>query len=323
MNETKKTRTRQADTAPPNAASAASEIVKRNSKRNSKRNAKQHELAPLTPGQLARERVKRYLIQRFYTRFHMSLILVTAGLAAMLTNWLLLRIGIHAMWMRYPVAVTMAYAAFLAGIWLWLRYVNFTQEPKQGRSRIDGDEWEIPAIGSGGGGSGSVEIPNVIRGGGGSFDGGGASGAWSEVQPVAAFAEGSSSAAPDTGNSLGAGFKSIGSKFGDFGDLDGEGVVLIVLALVLVFSVAIASGYVIWFAPDILGEALFGATLAGGLAKSSKRFDEEGWAAGVIKKTWMPFAVVLAVAMVVAIYVGVNHPGASTLGGAVSAAVGS
>ena len=60
----------------------------------------------------------------------MSLILVTAGLAAMLTNWFLLRIGIHAMWMRYPVAISFAYAAFLAGIWLWLRYVNFTQNPK-------------------------------------------------------------------------------------------------------------------------------------------------------------------------------------------------
>ena len=32
-----------------------------------------------------REKVKRYLVQRFYTRFHMSLILASGGLAAILT----------------------------------------------------------------------------------------------------------------------------------------------------------------------------------------------------------------------------------------------
>jgi hypothetical protein len=34
----------------------------------------------------SREKVKRYLVQRFYTRFHISLILASNGLAAKLTN---------------------------------------------------------------------------------------------------------------------------------------------------------------------------------------------------------------------------------------------
>jgi hypothetical protein len=55
-----------------------------------------------------REKVKRYLVQRFYTRFHISLILASSGLAAKLTNWVLLHGGVHGMWMRYPIAVPMA-----------------------------------------------------------------------------------------------------------------------------------------------------------------------------------------------------------------------
>ena len=122
-----KTETKQKDVSPPIATQVANEIVKRNAKRKSKKK----EDLPLTPSQIARERVKRYLIPRFYTRFHMSLILVTAGLVAMLTTWFLLRIGIHVMWVRYPVAISFAYVAFLAGIWLWLHYVNFTQTPRK------------------------------------------------------------------------------------------------------------------------------------------------------------------------------------------------
>ena len=51
-------------------------------------------------GKWTREKVKRYLVQRLYTRFHMSLILSSSGLAAMLTSWALLHQGVHAMWVR-------------------------------------------------------------------------------------------------------------------------------------------------------------------------------------------------------------------------------
>ena len=56
-----------------------------------------------------RERVKRYLVQRFYTRFHMTLILTSSALAAMLANWAMLHAGIGAMWARYPIATLCAY----------------------------------------------------------------------------------------------------------------------------------------------------------------------------------------------------------------------
>ena len=264
----------------------------------------------------ARERVKRYLVQRFYTRFHMSLILMSAGFAAMLTNWTLLHWGVTKMWMRYPVAVTFSYLTFLAGVWLWIQYVNFRNDDSRKASVADG--LDIPNIGSGGGGGGgsSIEMPNVLRAGGGSFDGGGAGGSWveGEAVPMQAFA---GNPAPSGGGGL----KEMFSGLGDIGDLDGEAVVIIVLAVLLIFSILIVSGYVIWFAPDILSEAVFGATLAGTLARTAKNNDEAGWVLGVVKKTWWPFAIVFVVAMAFAIYAAIHYPNAVTFGGALQAAI--
>ena len=309
----------------------------------SKSNAKpQPADAPLTPEGRIRERIKKYLIQRFYTRFHMSLILMSAGLAAMLGNWLLLHWGVGKMWLRYPVAMTLSYLTFLAGVWLWIQYVEFRRggssdsdvsddsddgattgtgrkSNAKGGNTLDLDI--IPGGGGGGGGGGSVGMPNILRGGGGGLDGGGAGGAWDEAVPVQALAAKSSPSVPASSGGFGDTFKGIGDKFGDFGDLDGDAVVVIILALVLIGSVLIVSGYIIWFAPDILSEAIFGATLAGSLARTAKRQDNEDWVMGVVKKTWWPFAIVFIASMAFAIYAAINYPAAKTLGEALAAAM--
>ena len=271
---------------------------------------------PLTPGVAARERIKRYLVQRFYTRFHMSLILMSSGFAAMLSNWVLLQAGLNAMWVRYPIAITLAYFTFLAGVWLWLQYIRTTQGETNRQSFIDGTD--LPNVDLLPGGGGSLNADGVV-GGGGSFDGGGASGEWVEANPVQAFASNGPSPSADGGGV----FSDVGKSFGDFVDLDGEAIVLIVLALQLIFSVLLLSGYVIWFAPDILGEAIFGATLAGSLAGAAKRQDADGWVMGVVKKTWWPFAIVFVVAMVFSIYAAAHYPTANTFGSVLRVAAAS
>jgi hypothetical protein len=275
-----------------------------------KRKSKKVVIAPLTRGQLAREHVKRYLVQRFYTRFHMSLILMSAGLAAMLGNWVLLQMGLRAMWLRYPLAITLAYFTFLAGVWLWLQYV----QSARGDSRTgDGaDLLNVDVLPGGGGGSASAE---GFSGAGGGFDGGGAAGEWAEGAPVQALV---APAPPSTGGVSTS--SDFGKSFGDFGDLDGDGAILIVLAIALIAAVLFTSGYVIWFAPDILTEALFGATLAGSLARTAKRQDDEGWVLGVVKKTWWPFAIVMAVGLVFGIYAASHFPGAATVSDALAMA---
>ena len=264
-----------------------------------------------TGGKWTREKVKRYLVQRFYTRFHMSLILASSALAAMLANWLMLHGGVHAMWLRYPLAVSIAYLVFLAGVRLWLQYMGLMRSSDTQSSLVE--NLDVPDISLGGGGA-KVELPEALPRGGGQFGGGGAHGSWTEANPARAFA-----ATSRTGDSPSAG---IGAELGNFADLDGEGLVLLLLALLLIASLFLLSGYVIWFAPDILGEAAIGALLAGGLAKPAKRQDNDGWVAGVVKKTWWPFAIVLVLSLAFAAYAATHYPEAKTFRQAVGTAAG-
>jgi hypothetical protein len=268
-----------------------------------------------------RERVKRYLVQRFYTRFHMSLILASSTLAAMLASAGLLWLGVTAMLVRYPLAVAVAYLTFLAGVGLWIRYLGLGRESAAGRGIVDSAD--LPDVSVGGGSSSPGSAGGLGRGGG-SFDGGGASASWAEGPRPPAMPAGmqtqnlAAAASPDTaadvpsikvGKSGGGG----GSfSLGDFGDLDGEAIVLLALALAAIAAIFVASGYLVWFAPDILTEAAFGALLAGGLARRSGREDAGGWVAGVVRKTWWPFAIVTVVVMAFAGYAQKHYPAAHT-----------
>jgi hypothetical protein len=249
----------------------------------------------------------------------------------MLASWALLHAGVHAMLVRYPVAISVAYLTFLCGVWVWLRYAGIRDESGPGRALLDNaDIPDFPIGGSGGSGGGSV---GSLGKAGGSFDGGGASASWAQgargpvmpanVQAQALAAGSTQDAAGDTPAIASGGGKGAGSgvSLGDFGVLDGDAIALLALALALVAAIFLASGYLIWFAPDILSEAAFGAVLAGGLARRSRREDAGGWVAGVVKKTWWPFAVVLAVAIAFAWYSAQHYPQARTFKEAVSMAL--
>lgn len=254
----------------------------------------------------SRERIKRYLVQRFYTRFHMSLILSSCTLAAMLVNWSLLHQGVHVMWVRYPFAVIAAYATFLAGVWLWLKYVGIGERSKGSVDAVD--LLSFPVDGE------SLPSDINIGVGGGRSGGGGASAAWDAADEGGASSVGATAA--DHGSS------GVFGKIGGFADLDGDGIVLLLIALSLVASIFLLSGYVIWFAPDILGEAVFGVMLSGGLVRQARRHDSDGWVEGVVRKTWWPFAIVFALSMALAIFSATHYPDASTLRQAVLMAIG-
>ena len=114
------------------------------------------------------------------------------------------------------------------------------------------------------------------------------------------------------GGSSAGGLKEAVSNFGGFSDLGGEGAAVIAAALLLIGSVLLLSGYIVWFTPDILGEAVFGATPASGLAHAAKNNHEDGWVMGVVRKTWIPFAIVLVLAMAFAILAAECFPEAVT-----------
>lgn len=85
--------------------------------------------------QRALRRAEAWLLARDLPRLHMLLIIWGTGMAGFLFSFLLLRAGLSAMWLRYPLAVGLAYGVFLVLLRMWLSY----QESRQTGSGSDGD----------------------------------------------------------------------------------------------------------------------------------------------------------------------------------------
>ena len=295
----------------------------------------------------SRDKLKAFVARHYHTRVHMSLILAACGLTAMSTSWTMLHMGIHSMLVRYPIAISLAYGTFLVGVWAWLRATGLTggarpandtpaaaSKAKAGkRSWLDwsgGGSSSGSSGGGGGGGGGS----GGVRGGGGSFDGGGASSSFAATRgpfvaaavPQASAAEQSHAASSGSSTSSSSGSSSSsswGSKAGSslFDGIDGDGIVLLLLAVLLIGTVLVTSGYLIWCAPDVLSEAAFGAGLTGVLARPTANHAADGWVAGVVKKTWWPFALVMVAAIAFAGWSTAHYPEAATFKQAIATAI--
>ena len=269
-----------------------------------------------------RESFQAALERRYSPRMHMSCILAASGLTSMLASWFMLHFGVRWMVVRYPIAIALAYATFLVGVWTWLRVMGFVDNAGARKSSLKGDiasSIDIPSGGgSGGAGGGGSSVGSIFRGGKGTFDGGGASASFAETRAplVATNLQAADTPASDLKS---AGGKAAGSLFDG---LDGDGIVLLVLAVALVAAVFVTSGYLIWCAPDVLTEAAFGAMLTGTLARPTKKETADGWMSGVIRKTWWPFAIVLVVATIFAGYAHTHFPEASTFRQAIALALG-
>src|SRR5829696_1118458 len=66
------------------------------------------------------ERVRRLLLRRALPRVQMSLILAATGAAGFVASFAMLHLGVWRMWVRYPLAVLFAYAAFIVLLRVWL-----------------------------------------------------------------------------------------------------------------------------------------------------------------------------------------------------------
>jgi len=263
----------------------------------------------------ARQRLKAAIQSRYSPRLHMSLMLAASGLSAMLTSAILLGVGVHSMVARYPIAILMAYGVFLVGVWTWLRATGFVDNHghRTGKASDLVPNLDIPG-GRGGswGGGGGGSSPSILRGGGGTFDGGGASASFAEVRaPAIATGLDTRSAGSDVAG------KAAGSLLDG---IDGDGLALLLLAVALVASIFVTSGYLVWCAPDLLAEAAFGALLTGSLARPAKKQTPMAWVGGVVRRTWWPFAIVLVVATLFAGYAAKHYPQASTFRQAIALA---
>ncbi len=275
-----------------------------------------------------RARIGALLRGRFFLRFHVSLILLFTFCAGLVASRLLLGVGLYSLWLRYLLCMLIAYVAFLAAVRIWLGYIRalaFAEvalpaaetdaraATRPGRERgASGDllpNLDLGGFGGGfggGGGGGGAAMP-MVSGGGGDFAGGGASGSF---------------AAPDAGAGLPSGGGSwlpeIKAPDLDLGD--GDGLIVLLLALLALLAVVGSAFWLIWAGPEILIEAAFQAMLAGGLLKSLRATESSGWMGVVVRKTCLPFLAVLIAALLFA-WVGQGaYPGAKTFREVVRAA---
>ena len=121
----------------------------------------------------AKYRFLRKFKERFFLRFHMSLILIGTGLTGLLGTRLLLACGVENVLIRYPLSVVISYLSFFLFVKIWLWYVS----PKHSAT----DSFDVVDIITTPESAGPAE-PGFIGDGGGS-GGGGASGSFEGYTP--------------------------------------------------------------------------------------------------------------------------------------------
>lgn len=249
------------------------------------------------------KRFRQRVVRQYFVRFHMSLILAATTATALLATKLLLMAGVHAVLVRYPLALAAAYLAFLGLTRLWVAYVLIGR-PGRGvlGAVLDNVSVDLP----------DVSLPSPHGGssfsfGGGSSGGGGASSSWD--------AGGGTSVADVAAPSSGGGGGGGGSWFPSLDlDIDLDDGIWILLALALVILVVFGAGaYLVYAAPSILPDVACNALLASCLTGAAKKAQSEGWLHSVWRSTRIPLLLIFVVTMVLAYTVHQHCPHASKL----------
>jgi hypothetical protein len=195
-------------------------------------------------------------LQKSMPRFQMSLILLFTGLSGFLVSFSLLHLQVFQMWVRYPIAILIAYCVFLLllRVWLWVH----------GRQlKVDLDESVLelipPHFGSG------------PAGGGGDYGEGGSGG--SSGESVASSSEISSHSTALDGLGL---------------DLDLEEGCLMVVAIIALIGGLVASLYIVYIAPALLAEILVDGVLLVGLYSRLKHIEQRHWLQAAVRRTLLP-----------------------------------
>ncbi len=237
----------------------------------------------------------RRIEERFFLRFHMSLILTATALSGLLATKVLLFFNVKEMLVRYPLAVVFSYLVFFILIKIWLWYVSSSASGRESSTV----ENVIDTVGN------SIDIPiNLPYGssdsfgfGGGSSGGGGASASFDMVDAPSKMISSAGDAVGEAASGI----------FDDEG-----GIVLIVLG-VLLAAIFGAGLYLVYSAPAILSEAAFEAMMATNLIRATKRIDDPDWMGSVFRSTVWPFIIILVLAFLLAWTVESYFPNATKL----------
>ena len=249
------------------------------------------------------EALRARLQRANWPRLQMSAITALTGASGFLASWLLLQLGVHRMALRYGLAVLAAYGVFLLLLRVWIHF-----HQRSLRRDLAGDVAEavadaaLDAVIDGGfqvGTRGAGELVRGLRPGGGSSGGAGASTAFeAPATPPAPSALLSTGGRSTSGHSTGGGSGKAGFDLSNLvPDLDLDEAIVLVVALAIAFSVLAASIWLVVGAPTLLAELLVDSALAGGLYRKLRQ-DDTSWLETALKKTVLPFVVVLVVAAI-------------------------
>ena len=230
--------------------------------------------------------IRKRLERDSYPRLQMSLLVMMTAAIGFVSSYLLLRVGLTEMWIRYLVAISIAYLAFLLLLWLWLRtrledYLDITNLPDA-----------IPLPGDSGG----------FGGGGGSFGGGGAS---------SSFDAPASSMDMDSGSVL-ADDNVVGEAVSAVADADELAIPLIVL--IFVISLLLSSLFVIYSAPVLFAELMFDGVLAAGLYRRLRGIESQHWLKTALRRTIWPFVLTAITVSLLGWAMAYYVPGAQSIG---------
>lgn len=227
------------------------------------------------------------LLREGFPRLQMLILVSLTGLAGFAASAAMLAAGIDGMALRYGLAMGAAYIVFLLLLWLWLR-------------TSASDYIDIPAVGGTDEGSaGAAELVTVADngfvGGGGTFDGGGAS---ANVD-----------FGPDEGSGV---VEAAKAPLEVVGGADEGAIPLAVILLAL--GIVLSSLFVVWSAPILFAEILVDALLAAGLYRRLRVRDQQHWMFGALKRTLIPFILTTLVVVAAGWAMQAQAPQARSLG---------
>lgn len=198
------------------------------------------------------QQLQQRLERHGWPRVQMSLLVALTGGAGLLASFLLLQAGLHILWLRYPLALGVAYLVFLALLWLWLR----TRAEDYADAGVLFDDVNVAP----GGGDASA----LASGEGGDFAGGGASASFDAPADASPLAE-----------------------LGSVGDADEFAIPLVVIALAI--GLALSSLYVVYAAPALFAELLLDGALSATLYRRLRGLESSHWIETAVRRTALPF----------------------------------
>lgn len=250
----------------------------------SPQNTSHRPAAPARPRRFTRamavKRMQARLLREGSPRAQMFILVSLTGLAGFGASAAMLAAGLEAMGLRYLLAVIAAYVVFLSLLWMWLR-----TRPSDYLDEIAWDQFGLDES--------NGALPDFI-GGGGTFDGGGASanvdfGAQDSTLDVAVA-------------------KPLPSI-----EHDDEGLFPLIVVL-FTAGLAVSALFVIGSAPMLFAEILVDALLAAGLYRRLRLLDTQHWMVTAVRRTIIPFIVTMIVMTTAGYALQVSTPGAKSLG---------